>query len=165
MGGRFRGTFRSALRTKSRKYGEPGEPYVIAVLNPHSFSDEDDAVDALFGTQQFQIGDKASSELVTRPFRAKDGIWRENQNTRVSAVLYARRLTPWSIAASTPELWINPWARHPLPDCFRWCDRIEPDDQGELIRTRALSSAAEFRKLPPDWPGPEEPFGQRQRSV
>jgi hypothetical protein len=134
-------------------------------MNNHSFATDDDLLDVLYGPEQVHFTELPSGELhPTGTSRGNDRLWRPDKNTSVSAVLYASRFMPWSIASAAPELWINPWAEHPIPaDAFDWCDRVQADSVGVLERIPAGRPITELLGLSAEWPGPEKPFERSEQ--
>lgn len=105
---------RDAVRGKAGRYGKFRRPYVVAVNAVDQHLDKIDIMGALFGPESvvFRRGDghQSEHELARQP----DGAWvRRPINTRVSAVLVVSSLIPWSAAARSPELYLNPYARYP----------------------------------------------------
>ena len=108
---------REAVRRKSGRYGALDLPYVVAVncLCPHS--DEDTAVDALFGGDAVQVWREPDGATGHRNIRIPDGAWMGRGgpiNTRVSAVLSTEQLTLWSLRQRRARIFFNPWATRPM---------------------------------------------------
>lgn len=148
-----------ALRSKARKYGHLGEPFVIALAASHWVSADHDFEEALYGPEIVRISpnqEEHEPELDREP----RGLWQRGRRisgTRVSAVLGAPMFSPYSIARSWPRLWTNPWAAHPITVPELPWPRSEADlDTNMLRRVEALGSPADFFELDADWPG--EPF-------
>jgi hypothetical protein len=127
---------RAKLAAKATHYGELNGPLVIALHDVTPFASRSVMRDALFGLEQ--------------PF------WQENagSSNRVSAVLAASDFGMSSPARKTPELWLNPFARHALrPGLLAW--PVVGDDAGDA---GSFEPAVLFG-LPTDWPG--KPFRRR----
>jgi hypothetical protein len=111
--------------------------------------DDDDIVEALFGTEQliFYRGDQ--TPIPTRQkdgaFMGPDGPW----NTRVSGVLIAT-LYPWNLGSARFELYVNPWAAKSLMDCS-FAARQATVSHGALVWTGTSDLLAHFA-LPLGWP-------------
>jgi hypothetical protein len=150
---------RRAIAEKAGRYGKPDRPYVLAVLIEAHFIDAEDVANSLFGTVAYRIFADPNREA--EPVRKPDGSWRGPSgpvNTRVSAVLTAVNLGPWSVPRLAPRLWLNPWASIPLADRLPWhVSRVDPAT-GTLAEDPAAATPAEVFGLPEDWPGPEDPF-------
>jgi hypothetical protein len=126
---------RSKLDGKATHYGDLGAPFVVALHDLTPFASRGVMREALFGSSQ--------------PY------WYENAQTPnlVSAVLAASDFGMSSPAHKTPELWINPYARYPLPaELLPWPTARESDAPSG---GRVIDPAALFN-LPKDWPG--KPF-------
>jgi hypothetical protein len=154
-----KGPIRRAVREKASRYGQLDLPYVVAVLVESTFIDEEDVLDALFGSVAVQIDvvDRARARTV----RLRDGAWMARAGptrTRVSAVLTAINLAPWSIARVRPRVWRNPWATHALSNDLGWAATLANPATGEIEGTEATHTPSEMFRLPVDWPGPEDPF-------
>lgn len=159
--GGSRETLAAALKRKSTRYRLNDRPFVIAVGNVHSFADDEDVANALYGDQALLIlGEDEHGKLLTEPTRQPNGFFGE-QNRRVSALLHALRIVPWSVADGVPELWVNPFTRSPLATRFPWARIVEVDDDGRFVVTEPSLTPRELFGLPEDWPGPEKPFEQR----
>lgn len=156
---RDRELIRSALKKKSSRYGRLDRPLVVALLCNHSLPDDDDIIDALFGSSTIQVTWTSSGEVVdTRSVRRADGAWRGprgKQNTRGSATLIARSLFPSSILSSVPRLWLHPEPEHefviPLPFPIRALDL----STGRLVDLdgQCTTPLNEILGVPPEWPG------------
>lgn len=113
-----RSPLRSSIINKATAYGDLKHPFVIAV-NALEAMDEIDEMEALFGKERFHIymsNDYPPEVVDQRMTRDPDGVWTSEagpQNTRVSAVLIIRGLSPWNIAGRKASLFHNPWARRP----------------------------------------------------
>ena len=108
---------RDAVKSKATRYGELDLPYVVAENCISEWGvDDEDILNALFGTEQFAFAQGSPTPV---PSRRRDGAligpngpW----NTRVSAVLVST-LFPWNLGACRLELYHNPWAAKPLRAC------------------------------------------------
>jgi hypothetical protein len=112
------------LKDKASKFGRPPKPYVIALLCLRDFTTEYDIEQALFGPEVVRAP-LGPDGVLGEPSLARDprGFWQhgaEQRATRVSAVVSAIHLNPWSIGHTPLRLWRNPWARRPLPDELPW---------------------------------------------
>jgi hypothetical protein len=155
------GRLRARLRNKRPgNYALHPQPYTVALLDTALFSGLDCMVDALFGDEaiQFARDDPAS---VAVAIRKTNGHWSSTRNTRLSAVLYGRELTPWSVASVVPTLWINPWAKQPLMTHLPWARYAEVDGDGGIAMSEPATAAHLYFGLPRGWPGPERPFHTR----
>jgi hypothetical protein len=109
--------------------------------------------DALFGSHSVIID---RTTMKATPARADNGLWiglHGPKYKRVSAVLFFRQLTPWSLASCDIELWHNPWADKPfeivwLPVAQRVPNRLTGEMQKIVVK-----STAELFDLEAEWPG------------
>src|SRR6266536_242240 len=151
------GPLRANVEDKARAYGALTHPYIVAVLETSSFGNDDiETAEALFGTTQvrFSLVDDSTTHE-----RKPDGVWcgpRGPRNTSVSAVLVARRMTPWGVTKTEPTLWLNPWARHPLSAHLAWRSFVPNAEMGAAASQPAAKPAFEVLGLEADWPGPED---------
>ncbi len=143
---------RTAVLSKAGRYGELDAPYIIAVNALSTYAHEDDATDALFGTEIVSVRHNAEG-FEERVCRKADGVWygpRGSTNTRVSAVLFTERLKPWSLAQRKAQLFVNPWARRPIATSPLTIDVREVREE-RLHRTTGRS-IAELLDLWEGWP-------------
>jgi hypothetical protein len=151
------GQLRSKLKAKAGRYGRPEVPLLTAVLCEASFMKPDDIGQALYGRVAYRVPVERGQSAVA--FRQRDGFWVRGdgpQNQRVSAVLTATQLHPANAPSVTPQLWLNPWANHPVEEGWPFPvgtvseagDVTEP--QGEVDMHALLG-------LPEPWPG-SDPF-------
>ena len=151
---------RRALKEKARKYGRPAEPLVLAVLTTSGFTETEDIVDALFGSQAVRIDPRQPGEATM--IRRRDGFWVAGdgfRGTRVSAVLIGDAILPWVVARRLPRLWIHPGAAKPIG---RGLDlpTARLDNRSELVPSEAEVDAASRFDLDQEWPGPDPPFAR-----
>jgi hypothetical protein len=143
------------LKAKAGRYGRPQEPFVIAVLCLSAFMERLDIEQALFGREAVVIEGPGAGRLVRQP----NGLWFHRGspvNRRVSAVLTAVCVQPWTVGKIAPELWLNPWAEHELEESWPFTV-ASAKDSGEITRTERSPAMAEIFELPSEWP-PGKPF-------
>jgi hypothetical protein len=149
---------------KSRKYGEPDRPLLIAVLYARWTADAENMMRALFGGGWGHSGMLRSGRIEPTWPDDVDGVWLARsgpRNRNGSAILCALRLAPHSIAESSLWLVHHPWARKPLTTSLPFASmRVEPTT-GRIVETQATSSAADLFRLPTKWP-PGEPFPRKR---
>jgi hypothetical protein len=149
-----------ALEMKARRYGRLDHPYLIAVLSTATFAaDDEDFLGALFGGWTLVLHETGDAQDPrAESTRADNGVWSATRNRRVSGVISARRLAPWSVSTEWPRLWLNPWAERPLKLALSWLARTSISDEGKIQLAPPILSPEAFFELPPGWPGPEEPL-------
>lgn len=149
MGGGWSGTglrLRKMLAGKARRYGKLNSPYVIAVNVMDGSTDNEDALQALYGQEAVEFKTYTDGHRESRLYRKMDGLWRQHDGPRykrVSAVLIASRLRPWCMPQSRLTLYLNPWADYPLTNEFSDLEVVRLGEDGRLVRTGepTLSSA------------------------
>jgi hypothetical protein len=145
---------RDALLKKASRYGELGQPYIVAVNAVGQHLDLTDVMEGLFGKESFVFragADGRSQDPEMR--RQRDGAWigpKGPINTRVSAALIGSSIVPWSVAAYSPSIYHNPWAKHPSLDAFRELPTYSP--VGQEMKLRAGATFRELVGLPEGWP-------------
>lgn len=141
----------SKLKVKAARYGRPAIPYVIAVLSLSGFMERIDVAQALFGREAVVIFDP---EEAGRLVQQQNGFWFRSGgpiNTRVSAVLMGVGLQPWSLTRVAPELWVNPWAEHPLAEYWPFAVHTALET-GEVVSEEKDPVLATLFDLPEHWP-------------
>jgi hypothetical protein len=145
---------REAVRRKAGRYGALDLPYVVAVNCLCLHSDEETAVDALFGSDAVQVWQESDGATRCRNIRMPDGVWIGRGgpiNTRVSAVISTEQLTSWSLRQRRARIFFNPSAVRPLLRAPIPIDeRRVADDR--LERTIG-QSIGELLGLNDGWPG------------
>jgi hypothetical protein len=154
-----RGPVRKAVMDKANAYGQFGMPYVIAI-GVHDFIPDDiDVTNALFGSEQVAVRAYEDGRIETFPTRARDGAWigpRGMQHRRVSGVLTAQRLQPWTVATTVPTFWHHPAAAHEYPvKNAPWREAVVDGSSGQLRFSDPVIRAADFFDLDERWPGLE----------
>jgi hypothetical protein len=146
---------RQAIIGKAGRYGDLGGlPLVVAVNVPSRAFDPSAAVEALFGTEQVVATLDEAGDIETTPSRARDGVWTEGGTpirTRVSAVLFAHQLSPWTLASVPLRLYLNPWAARSCPEALKSLPYAEARE-GRLVYVDGAPSS-QLWGLPEDWPG------------
>jgi hypothetical protein len=107
---------RKALKRKASRYGELGEPFIIAVNALDIFANDVSFREALLGTECIQVTHTAEG-VHTAEARNPDGLWRNTSGpsyTRVSAVLFTRKARSSNfLLGAEARLYLNPWAERP----------------------------------------------------
>ena len=144
---------REAVVGKGKRYGELHKPYVIAVNADVFHLDDDDVVQALFGTRSIVIPDHRNPALKPYERRNPDGAWTAlsgARHKRVSAVLMADSITPWNVASHDLRLFHNPWAKLPCTDVLSALPQATL--KGNLISFDSGLHPREVFGLPEHWP-------------
>jgi hypothetical protein len=161
-GGEVRERLVDALDEKASRYGQLDWPYLVAVLSTGSFADDEDVFDALFGQIAVILEDRGGADWQSEWTRNDNGFFSATRHRRVSGVITATQLTPWSVQSQSPRLWLNPWAQSPVGLELDWLGSspidARGDGEGEVGFKPASVAPDAFFNLPPDWPGPEGPF-------
>lgn len=148
---------RSKLKAKAGRYGRPEVPLVTAVLCESTFMGSEDIGQALYGRVAYKLPLEGGEPV---RFRQRDGFWVRGdgpQNKRVSAVLTAVTLHPANAPAVTPQLWLNPWANHPVEE--DWPFPVgTASETGNVIGPEGEVDMHMLLGLPNPWP-PGDPFG------
>jgi len=145
---------RDAILDKAGKYGKLDLPFVVAVNSLAEHLDRVDALEALFGREQFVYTQTPAGLAGPKAQRAPDGVWTSPggpRYTRLSAVLLIHDLFPWTVTRCTLCLYHNPFAEKRL-DCElnRLPKMVPKGDRPDWIAGEPLSS---ILGLPEDWPG------------
>jgi hypothetical protein len=150
------GDLKEAIERKSKKYGNLDLPYVVAANLFAMHCDNVDVMNGLFGQETTVF-----TQLADGTYRAEsgsrepNGVWfgrRGPRNTLVSAVLVVANLSPWSMSAVTPELFLNPWALNML-DASGWSlPQCIPDLSLGRVEHRPGDCAGDVLGLPNPWP-------------
>lgn len=141
---------KDAVAGKATRYGQLERPYIVGVNCTSDWGvDEDDILDALFGTHQVSFSPEHAEPVSTRK---RDGALMGPtgpRNTRVSAVIMAN-LYPWGLHAGRFELYHNPWASRPI------AGGLPPIRQAHLTDRNLQWTAGlpllELFGLPEGWP-------------
>ena len=145
---------RDAILDKASKYGELDLPFVVAVNSLAEHLDRIDALEALFGREQFVYTQTPTGLVGPKAQRAPDGVWTSPggpRYTRLSAVLLIHALFPWNIPRCSICLYHNPFAEKGLDCELNRLPRMVPQgDRPEWVAGQTLSS---ILGLPEDWPG------------
>lgn len=139
-----------AVQRKAARYGELDIPLVVAVNAQDDYASDDDAVDALFGTESVLVRPDGSQRVI----RNTDGAWRGPHGpvyTRCSAVLFVSRLRPWSLGQRKLSLFHNPWAQRSAEISIDGCDVFRLSE--ERLEREVGQPVWNLLGLPDGWPG------------
>ncbi len=145
---------RNAVKSKAKKYGRLPEPLVICV-NVLDWTHRSDIFNALLGDEQTVVsfaGDKVVSEQGTRATNGLFGCDGHPQTRRVSAVVVARDLVPFTMGHVGPELFHHPWPYAPLPQDFWPMQQWIANHQKRTLEPIVGKPASSILGLPEPWP-------------
>jgi hypothetical protein len=144
---------KNAILKKSTKYGVLGKPFIIAVNTLSIHVDNIDIMGALFGKESYIVQIDGSDDYEPKFMREPDGAWcgpKGPQNTRVSAVLIAPGIMPWTVAVRTPVVYHNPWAQFPCQGELAQLTRSIPNS--ECMETTSGLQGKDIFMLEEEWP-------------
>lgn len=141
---------RKAIKRKTSRYGVMDIPYLLTVNVLSKTCQQDDVIEALFGTEQYII-DFEDPNAIPIPTRIKDGMWSSQKGTRLSGIIVVKELTPWTIAQRSATLYLNPWASYPYTGCLRQLPHVMINDEGRICSYDGSSMQSIFG-LPDNWP-------------
>jgi hypothetical protein len=151
-----RRAIRDAIAAKGQRFSALDRPYVVAVNALDSFAGRDDIMEALFGKEVIQVRQLPNGFSGEPEFtRELDGAFTSPQGpryTRISAVLVALGVRPWSLAAARTALCVyhNPFAERPLVPYIPRLARAVPESD-RMIWIEGEGSSSIF-ELAPKWP-------------
>ena len=109
---------RNALREKAGRYGKIGSTFVIALVSEDLAVVIEEAMEALYGSSVADFWLDGERVVRSRERRRQDGFFGMTKtgpkNTRVSAILFVRKLTPWTPELVEMAVFHNPFAEFPL---------------------------------------------------
>lgn len=147
------GGIRESVEKKASRYGDLGAPYVVAVNAMADYRNEEDTIDAMFGSPCLEILTYDDGRIERRENRSGDGVWRGHHGPRkkgLSAIISTERLTPWSVGQRRARLLHNPWATNPLPTVPLSIDELKFEN-GHLEKLSG-QTFSEIFDLPKEWP-------------
>ena len=151
-----RRAIRDAIAAKGQRFSALDRPYVVAVNALDSFAGRDDIMEALFGKEVVQVRQLPNGFSGEPEFtRELDGAFTSPQGpryTRISAVLVAHGVRPWSLAAERTALCVyhSPFAERPLvPHIPRLARAVPEGDRMTWMEGERIASIFE---LAPEWP-------------
>lgn len=148
----------NALERKADKYKAPQAPYIIMIGDNTSMMHSDLIWDALLGRKFFMPGDLSQGrpDIQGRKFDRLFGSPSKPVNRHVSAILYGRFQSVWSVCGSEQQwqLWHHPEAENPLPHGlfpFTLERFFEEDGRPSVIESSCTLNG--LLGLPNPWPG------------
>lgn len=150
------------LEDKRKQHGQPGVPLIIALLCLSPTVDRQDLEEALLGHEVYHFDPLRPDSGVSE--RRRDGFWMKEdgpRRQRVSGVLVGREFGMHTVGRRWPELWVNPWAEHPVKPSLFDLPLACPREDGTVAYIEPNGTPGQLLGLAPDWPGPERPFEKR----
>ncbi|KLO33708.1 hemin-binding protein [Mycobacterium haemophilum] len=144
---------RGILSDKGSKYGQPEQPFVLALLASPITAGEDEMTNALYGSLGMTVVVNESDLSSGEWSRQQDGYWRpapDIRGSRISAVLFAEALSPSRPFSALPRIWMNPWAKAPLESLPPFAAFVVEDDQ--LVSREATTMPKDLFGYPSQWP-------------
>lgn len=152
---------RSALTDKGSAYGSLDVPFVVAVASNSVSLDDDDVLNALYGTEMVKFRTYADGTQETAMVRKANGFWRRGDHwdhRGVSAVLVVKDLHPAFVGRQTHTIWEHPDPGFPVDGLPIW--RRSVIEKGAVTFVVPERSQAEWFGLGDPWPV-GEPFPRR----
>jgi hypothetical protein len=144
----------SAIKAKGKRCGKLDKAFVVAVNATNLHAERIDEMEALFGQEDY-VFSRADLNEAPRIVRKRNGVWygpQGTRNKRISAVLIARNLQPWTMATCNVILYLNPFADYPLSGSICNLDRAVPQEDGRMTFVTGIHPR-EYLGLPENWPG------------
>lgn len=140
--------------SKGRRYGEVDLPFIVAVNALGKHVDDTDVMEALFGKEAFTYARGPHGPIGPKPSRIPDGAWVSKAGPRyrrISAVLTAAQLYPWSVTRASVRLYHNPWAAKPYKGSLCRLNQAVPNPEGRMEHVDG-SELGGILNLPANWP-------------
>lgn len=105
------GGIRGALTDKGSAYGSLGGPFVVAVASGSMSLDDDDVLNALYGTEVIELRTFADGTQSSAMTRKADGYWYRGDHwdhRGVSGVLMVKNLHPAAAGKQQHTIWEHP---------------------------------------------------------
>lgn len=144
---------RGALTDKGSAYGSLGVPFVVAVASSSVTLDDDDVLNALYGSEVVEFRTFADGTESTVLARKPDGYWYRGDHwdhRGVSAVLVVRNLHPAFVGAQQHTIWEHPDPEVVVDGFPLWRRSVVED--GNLTFVDPECSQAEWFALGDPWP-------------
>ncbi|WP_370325524.1 hypothetical protein [Euzebya sp.] len=144
---------RAALTDKGSAYGSLGAPFVVAVASGSMSLDDDDVLNALYGTEVIELRTFADGTQSTAATRKPDGYWYKGDHwdhRGVSAVLIVKSLHPAFVGKQQHTIWEHPDPEVPVDPLPIWRRSLIED--GDMTFVEPERSQAEWFGLGDPWP-------------
>jgi len=141
---------RTSVKFKIKHHGEVDKPYMIAVAATGDFAEQEDFMNAIYGTVVYEMNTKTGEG---RNVRQGDGVWSGDdgpKNNHLVAVLGAWKLFPYSIPRANVVIFENPYI-DPVGDLAA-LDFPHWLRNGSKPEYRPGRSPGEIHGLDPKWP-------------
>jgi len=148
-------TIRRAINKKQSKYGELGKPYILAINVLTPGLEQEDIIDALYGSEKALIDPNTSTAHPLKVFRANDGAWSPRDATKLSGIFITSYITPWTVASHDIQLFLNPWAVIRYQGRLEEFTRVQPQADGKLEWIEGIHPRC-ILNLPNAWPENDE---------
>lgn len=149
---------RGALTDKGSAYGSLGAPFVVAVASSSMSMDDDDVLNALYGTEVVEFHTFADGTESTAMARKPDGYWYRGDrwdHRGVSAILVVKNLHPAFVGTQQHTIWEHPDPEVAVDGFPIW--RRSVVEVGNMTFVVPEFSQAEWFGLGDPWPV-GEPF-------
>lgn len=148
-------TIRQAVEEKANAYGDLGAPYVIAINTHDMFTNiADDAIGALYGSEQYVVRTFANGSSKTESARMHDGSFGHSNRPRkqhVSGVLAFNNVGSTALSGAHEGIYVpHILTARPINVPFPTINNfVYEDNQFRLVRGQSLT---EIMGLPAGWP-------------
>ncbi len=139
-------SIRTSIEKKASRYGDLEFPYIVAINALGNAVDRESVLEATLGKERVVIN--TTTLAVERVERDWNGAWIAGgapKNTRVSGILVAKKVCPWSFLHREMVLYLNPWAQKPYVSDLSQLPRFVPNG-GVFEFHEGLSLANIFSK-------------------
>ena len=146
---------RASVKFKLKHHPHLDKPYVIAVAVPDQFGEEEDFMNAIYGTMSFQLNTITGE---SRSARQNNGVWSGGsgpRNDHLVAVIGAWRLFTYSVPRAEVVVFENPYI-DPVEE-IKAIDFPHWVRCAEKLERRTGRTTGEIHRLDPGWPS----FDQR----
>ena len=154
---------RGALTDKGSAYGLLGAPFVVAVASSSISLDDDDVLNALYGTEVVEFRTYTDGTEDTAMARKADGYWYRGDHWDhrwVSAVLVVKNLHPAFVGKQQHTIWEHPDPEFAADGFPIWRRSVVED--GGMTFVDPERSQAEWFGLGEPWPV-GEPFPRKRQ--